>query len=101
MSSEQSSDEVKQASEGITVSELLAHCGSANHDTNETTIQDALDALGEAHPAVAGNLVAHLRRAIDRSTESDRGTASGSEHPEWHDHLRLAKEQSYEEGYDV
>ncbi|QLG62846.1 hypothetical protein [Halorarum salinum] len=85
----------------MTVAELLALCGSANHDSGEKTLRDLQNALGEAHPAVAGALVGHLRRGLEASNGKDRGTASGSEHPDWHAALVRAKENSDEEGYDV
>lgn len=88
------------ASERITVAELLAACGSADHESGDATLRDIHDALGEAHPAVAGDLVNTLRRAIDQSDGRDRGTASGSEHPDWHESLRRAAANSNEEGYD-
>ncbi|MCD2204430.1 hypothetical protein [Halobacterium sp. KA-6] len=82
------------ASEDMTVAELLALCGSANHDSGDKTLNDLLDALGEAHPAVAGKLVERQRLALDESTGEERGTASASEHPEWHDSLKRSKQAS-------
>jgi hypothetical protein len=89
------------ASERLTVAELLSHCGSATHNSNETTFGDAIKALREAHPAVAGHLVTLLRRSIDESGGSDSGTASGSEHPEWHRAVERALNNSHKEGYDA
>lgn len=83
----------------MTVAELLALCGSANHDADGKTMRDMWDALGEAHPAVAGNLVEQTRRAIDESDGGERGTASQTEHPDWHESLERAKIHSQSEGY--
>lgn len=83
--------------ESITVAQLLAACGSSDHDIGNATLDDVQDALSEAHPAVAGRLVTTLKRSIDLD---DSATASGSEHPDWHDALRRAKQQSMAEGYD-
>lgn len=89
-----------QASEEMTVAEALAVCGSADHDANGKTHNDLLEAFGEAHPAVAGQLVRRIRAGIDDSTGADRGTASGSEHPDWNRKLRKAMAESEPEGYD-
>lgn len=90
----------RRDSEQLTVAQLLAVCGSANHDAEGANFEDVWAALGEAHPAVAGGLVEHTRRALDRSNGVERGTASGSEHPDWHDALDRAVSQSEPEGYD-
>ena len=93
--------ETPRASEEMTIAEALAVCGSANHDANGKTHNDLLEVFGEAHPAVAGQLVRRVRAGIDDSTGFDRGTASGSEHPDWNRELRKAIAESKPEGYDV
>jgi hypothetical protein len=92
----QTSHDGTATSEDMTVAELLALSGSSNHDSGGKTFGDLLEALGEAHPAVAGKLVEHQRRALDDSAGDDRGTASATEHPEWHDSLERAKQESDE-----
>jgi len=102
VSSERSGDGVeRRESEKITVAQLLAVCGSSGHNADGATFEGVWDALGESHPAVAGELVEHLRRAIDKSEGVERGTASGSEHPDWHETLDRAKSQSESGGYDA
>lgn len=102
MSSEESQTEEQQpASEQITAAELFALCGSAGHDSNGHGLDEALEALGELHPAAAGGLVRMIRRGIDNNDVAKYGTASSSEHPDWHSALQTAKSQSDKEGYDV
>lgn len=85
----------------MTVSELLTPCGSSNHDANDKTLVDLYDALGEAHPVVAGDLVEQTRRALDKSIGEEFGTASGSEHPNCHDALERTQDQSKDKGCDT
>lgn len=93
--------EQQPASERITVAQLFGVIGSGDHDADGADYHDVWDALGEAHPRVAAELVEHQQRALDQSDGRNRGTASGSEHPHWHEGLERAKQNSLKEGYDV
>ncbi|WP_153952888.1 hypothetical protein [Halosegnis longus] len=92
---------VPDVAEEMTVAELFGVLAVSDTDSGDYNIDDAFRALGGLHPASAGMLVAKIRRAIDSNDVSRFGTASGSEHPDWHASLEHAKSQSDEEGYDV
>lgn len=82
--------EDERLSEEVTVAQLFGAIGSGNHDADGLSLDEALDVIGELHPAMAGHMVIQLRRAIDTNDETVSGTASGSEHPKWHQGIHLA-----------
>lgn len=83
----------------MTLAQAFAVAGSANHDADGATHETLRRCFAELHPVVAGSLVGHLRAGLDADYPR-RGTASGSEHPDWHATLRRTLDNSSEEGYD-